>query len=135
MLQWVELASCTTGTADISAFAPLPGTRIATSVCTHTLLQDLNCTVPLAVIRIPLAVIRIPLAAIRIPLAAIRIPLAVIRIPLAAIRIPLAAIRILARYEFSCVFHSHENMCESVYRKVLCELFVMTFYATLHAVT
>ena len=53
----------------------------------------------------------------------------------AAIRIPLAAIRILARYEFSCVFHSHENMCESVYRKVLCELFVMTFYATLHAVT
>ena len=128
MLQWVELASCTTGTADISAFAPLPGTRIATSVCTHTLLQDLNCTVPLAVIRIPLAVIRIPLAAIRIPLA-------VIRIPLAAIRIPLAAIRILARYEFSCVFHSHENMCESVYRKVLCELFVMTFYATLHAVT
>ena len=114
MLQWVELASCTTGTADISAFAPLPGTRIATSVCTHTLLQDLNCTVPLAMIRIPLAVIRIPLA---------------------AIRIPLAAIRILARYEFSCVFHSHENMCESVYRKVLCELFVMTFYATLHAVT
>ena len=107
MLQWVELASCTTGTADISAFAPLPGTRIATSVCTHTLLQDLNCTVPLAVIRIPLA----------------------------AIRIPLAAIRILARYEFSCVFHSHENMCESVYRKVLRELFVMTFYATLHAVT